>query len=91
MADLYDSAAATAVSIVDLQAQTVPQSAPISGEKLVYDTRRFHLVAEGKLTDLNIFVGRLKETAVASISLQNLLITVGESGLSDVLSVDLLL
>ena len=88
---LYDNATATAVSIVELQAQAVPQSASISGEKPVYDTRRFHLVAEGKLTDLSIFVGYLKETAVASIRLQNLEISIGEAGLLDMLAVDLLL
>lgn len=91
LAGLYDSAAATAVSVVDLQAQTVPQSDTIAEGKPVYDVRRFHLVAEGKLPDLNTFVGHLKQTAVASINLQNLLVATGEAGLPDVLTVDLLL
>ena len=87
---LYDSAAAFGVSIVDLQAQAVPQAAPISSEKPVYDTRQFRLMAEGDLPQLNEFVGNLEDTAVPGVILQNLLITKDETNLSDRLSLDLL-
>jgi len=87
---LYDSAADTAVFIVDLQAQAVAQGAAVAGEKPVYDTRQFRLVVEGELTQLNEFVGLIKQTAVPSISLNNLVITQGIDS-ADVLSLDLLL
>lgn len=88
---LFSSAAAAGVSIVDLQAQTVLQGAAGSREKPAYDTRQFRLVVEGDLIRLNEFVGRIKETAVPSINLQNLRITSGEDGFPDVLTLDLLL
>ena len=90
LADLYDAAAATAVSIVDLQAQAVPQGGA-AGEKPVYDTRQFQLVVEGDLPQLNEFVGRIETTAVSSVNMQNLFITQGEDGFSDVLTLDLFL
>ncbi len=86
---LYDSAAAFGVSIVDLQARAVPQAVPINGEKPVYDTRHFHLVVEGDITQLNGFVSGIEETAVPSINLQNLLVTQGAEGFRDVLTLDL--
>ncbi len=88
---LYDSAAETAVTIVDLQAQTVAPDAAAAGVKPVYDTRQFRLVVEGKLVQLNQFVGRIEETAVPSINLKNLMITQGANGAADLLTLDLLL
>ena len=88
---LYDSAAATAVVIVDLQAQAVAQGAAAAGEKPVYDTRQFRLVVEGDLAQLNQFVGRIEQTAVPGINLKNLIITQGGSAAADVLTLDLLL
>jgi LysM repeat protein len=87
---LYDSAAETAVAIVDLQAQPVAQSAAAGGPKPVYDTRQFRLVVEGDLIQLNQFVGRIEETAVPGISLKNLAITPSGAA-TDVLTLDLLL
>ncbi|MCA9942213.1 MAG: LysM peptidoglycan-binding domain-containing protein [Anaerolineales bacterium] len=89
--NLYTTAAATAVSIVDLQAQALPSGSFAVGEKPAYDVRQFHLVAAGEIAALNTFVGHLKQTAVASIRLQNLLVTAGEPGSPGSLSVDLLL
>lgn len=88
---LYDSAAETAVTIVDLQAQTVAPDAAAAGVKPVYDTRQFRLVVEGELVQLNQFVGRIEETAVPSINLKNLMITQGANGAADLLTLDLLL
>lgn len=88
---LYDSAAETAVSIVDLQAQTVAQGAAAAGEKPVYDTRQFRLVVEGNLRQLNQFVGRIEQTAVPGINLKNLVITEGGNEAAAVLTLDLLL
>jgi LysM repeat protein len=89
--DLYVVAEAFNVSIVDLQAQAVSPNVPTNGEKLAYDVRQFQLLAEADLPQLNAFVGGIENTAVSSISLQNLLITAGESGFSGVLTADLLL
>lgn len=88
---LYDSAAQTAVSITQLQAQAVPQGAAVGGEKPVYDTRQFRLEVTGPLPQLNQFVGRIEQTAVASVSVQNLAITSGVDENSAVLTLDLLL
>lgn len=88
---LYDSAAETAVTIVDLQAQAVVPDAAAAGEKPVYDTRQFRLVAEGDLVRLNQFVGRIEETAVPSINLRNLVIAQGVDDSAAVLTLDLLL
>jgi LysM repeat protein len=88
---LYDSAAETAVVIVDLQAQTVAQGATIVGEKPAYDTRQFRLVVEGDLVQLNQFVGSITQTAVPGINLKNLVITQGGDNVADVLALDLLL
>ena len=86
---LYDSAAATAVSIVDLQAQAVTQGAAAAGEKPVYDTRQFRLLVEGDLVQLNQFVGRIEQTAVTGINLQNLAIIQGGNDAAGVLTLDL--
>ena len=88
---LYDSAAQTAVSIVDLQAQVALQGATVGGEKFVFDTRLFRLEAIGPLPLLNQFVGRIAQTAVPSVSLQNLVITSGADEDSAVLTLDLFL
>ncbi|WP_420627519.1 LysM peptidoglycan-binding domain-containing protein [Candidatus Leptofilum sp.] len=88
---LYDNAAQTAVAIVDLQAQAVPQGATVGGEKPVYDTRQFRLEATGALPQLNQFVGRMEQTAVPSVTLQNMVITSSEQGDTAVLTLDLLL
>ena len=88
---LYDSAAQTAVSIVDLQARAVPLGASAGGEKPVYDIRQFRLEVTGPLPQLNQFVGRIEQTAVPSVSLQNLAITEGLDENSAVLTLDLLL
>jgi len=88
---LYDSAAETAVAIVDLQAQAVAQGAAAAGEKSVYDTRQFRLVVEGDLVQLNEFVGRIEQTAVPSIVLKNLVISQGSNDAADMLTLDLLL
>lgn len=91
LAGLYDSAAETAVTVVDLQAQTVAPDAAAAGEKPVYDTRQFRLVAEGDLVQLNEFVGHIEQTAVPGINLENLVITQGGDDSADVLTLDLLL
>ncbi len=91
LAEMYDSAAETAVSIVELQAQAVPQGAGTSGEKLAYDRRVFRLEANGELVQLNEFVGRIEQTAVLSVHLQNLSIASGPDGAAATLTVDLLL
>ena len=88
---LYDSAAETAVTIVDLQAQAVAPDAAAAGEKPVYDTRQFRLVAEGDLVRLNQFVGRIGETSVPSINLRNLVVAQGADDSAAVLTLDLLL
>lgn len=88
---LYDSAAETAVAIVELQVLASPQKATVPGEKPVYDTRLFHLEAEGEWAQLNEFVGRIEQPAVSGINLQNLVITRGEAGATDRLTLDLLL
>lgn len=88
---LYDSAAQTAVTIIDLQAQAVPQGASVGGQKPVYDTRQFRLEATGALLQLNQFVGRIKQTAVTSVSVQNLAITEGQDENSALLTLDLFL
>ncbi|MCA9917941.1 MAG: LysM peptidoglycan-binding domain-containing protein [Anaerolineales bacterium] len=88
---LYDSAAQTAVSIVDLQAQAVPQGAVVGGEKPVFDTRQFRLEVTGSLPQLNQFVRQIEQIAVTSVNLQNLAITEGLDENSAVLTLDLLL
>lgn len=88
---LYDNAANSGVSIVALQAMSMPQALPGDGQKPVFDVRKFHLVVEGPLAQLTGFAGRIEGTAVPSIVLQNLLVSPGEAGLPDVLSLDLLL
>ncbi|MCA9899675.1 MAG: LysM peptidoglycan-binding domain-containing protein [Anaerolineales bacterium] len=88
---LYDSASQTAVTITELQAQAVPQGAAVGGEKPVYDTRQFRLEVTGALSQLTQFVGRIQQTAVPSVSLQNLAITEGQAENLAVLTLDLLL
>jgi LysM repeat protein len=88
---LYDSAAQTAVFIVDLQAQVVPSGAAGGGEKPVYDTRQFQLQVTGDIAQLNEFVGRIEQTAVPGISLQNLLITNRPDGPDEILTLNLFL
>lgn len=88
---LYSSAATFGVAIIDLQAQPVPSVVVTSGEKAVYDTRQFHLVAEGVLTQLNRFLGDLEKTAVPGVALQNISIVQSEVGLPDRLTLNLLL
>ncbi len=91
LADLYNSANVVGVTIVDLQAQVVPQALSAGGEKPVYDTRLFRLVVEGDLPQLNQFVGRMETTPVPSVTVKNLRITRGEADFADLLSLDLLL
>lgn len=91
LARLYDSAADTAVTIVELQAQPVLPAGNVGEEKPVYDTRQFMLQVEGELVRLNEFVGRIEQPAVPGISLQNLRITPSPDGLTDVLTLNLLL
>ncbi|WP_420642397.1 LysM peptidoglycan-binding domain-containing protein [Candidatus Leptofilum sp.] len=88
---LYDSAVQTAVTIVDLQVQPMPQGASPGRQKPVYDTRQFRLEAIGALPQLNQFVGHIEQTAVPSVTLQNLLITSGEDENSAILTLELLL
>lgn len=87
--ELVGSAANFGVSIVALQAVTVPQALTSDGQKPVYDVRQFHLVAEGPIAQLTDFASSMEATAVPSIVLQNLRISQGEVGLPDLLSVDL--
>lgn len=88
---LYDSAANAGVTIVALQAVPRPQALPGDGQKPVYDVRQFHLVVEGAMVQLAAFASRIEVTAVPGLVLQNLLLSPGEAGLPDVLSLDLLL
>ncbi len=88
---LYDNAAQTAVTIVELQAQAVPQGVTINGEKPVYDIRQFRLEVNGALPQLNQFVGRIEQTAVPSVTLQNVAISSAEAENNAVLTLDLLL
>ncbi len=91
LSGLYAVAEAHNVSIVDLQAQAVSSRVTNDGGKTAYDVRQFLLQVEGELPQLNAFVGGIEETAVSSVSLKNLLITLGEGSLSGALTVDLLL
>lgn len=91
LARLYDSAAETAVDIVSLQVQAMPQSPLATGEKPVYDVRHFLLEAEGEFDQLNQFVGRIEQPAVPAISLQNLQIDSAANGRGAVLRLNLLL
>lgn len=86
---LVGSAASFGVSIVDLQAVSVPQALTSDGQKPVYDVRQFHLVVEGPIEQLTDFASSIEATAVASIVLQNLRISQGEHGLPAILSLDL--
>ncbi len=91
LSGLYAVAEAHNVLIVDLQAQAVLSRVTNDGGKTAYDVRQFLLQVEGDLPQLNAFVGGIEETAVSSVSLKNLLITLGEGSLSGALTVDLLL
>lgn len=86
---LVGSAATFGVSIVDLQAVSVPQALTGDGQKPVYDVRQFHLVVEGPMAQLTGFASSVEATAVPSIILQNLRLSQGEPGLPDLLSLDL--
>ena len=91
LARLYDSAADTAVTIVELQAQPVPPAASTGAEKPVYDTRQFLLQVAGELIQLNEFVGRIEQPAIPGVSLENLLITPSPDGQNDLLTLNVLL
>ncbi len=82
---LYRYADESGVTINDLQAQPSAEG----GQKSVVDLRLFRLQVDGGLLQLLDFVTRIRETAVPSVNLLNLLIEeVGESG---TLSMDLAL
>lgn len=73
---LYQHAAASGVEITDLQVQPTPEL----DEKSVYDLRLFRLQAVGPTPQLLDFLGRVREAAVPSVALTNLMLSEMEPG-----------